>query len=140
MFRYVRQVGLHLGVVSVDGHTHTYTHTHTHINEFPHSSDDTPTLRELESLTRNDGMTFSVMEELGGDYYKFGIILLQDETGRVMDDIRANIRGSYNINREIFKRWLRGRGKKPTTWRTLVELLRWENFGVLASNVRDALD
>ena len=117
--------------------------THTQIKRLPHdhSTDDTPELNELGNLTKRDGTTFSVIEEIGRDYIKFGTQLLEDKRGTTMDSITDDFRGASNIKREVFKRWLRGTGMKPKTWKTLVNLLDSDalKLGTLASDIRDAL-
>ena len=118
--------------------THTYTYC-TH--QLLHSTDDVPTLTELGNLTKKDGTQFSVIDELGRDYNKVGTQLLEDKRGNIMEGIIDDVRGASNIKEEIFKRWLRGTGMKPITWRTLVDLLESSpiRLGTLASDIRNAL-
>lgn len=41
------------------------------------------------------------------------------------------------INIEVLKEWLRGRGKHPVTWNTLVEVLFDIGFAALAAEIED---
>ena len=137
--------------------THTCTHTHMHtymyiltcahmyactqLNEPLHSTDEMPTMPALGSLTKRDGTTFSVIDEIGIAYSRVGTQLLQDDMGTIMDGITHNVNDAAQINRRILQRWLTGTGVQPKTWRTLVNLLRSNtiHLGTLASAIERAL-
>ena len=58
------------------------------------------------------------------DRLKFGYLLLDDTHGKKMSVINANNRDNVrNINRAICSLWLQGRGKRPVTWRTFIDVL-----------------
>ena len=54
-----------------------------------------------------------------------GPLLLNDDTGTITDDIeREFMKKAFDINFEILKRWIRGMGKIPVTWETLLAKLK----------------
>ena len=101
-----------------------------------------PSLTELDSLERKDGTTFSVMDELGSDYKKVALQLLDDKNGTIMENIKEDKTKVADIKEEIFRRWRNGTGMKPATWRTLVTLLESGTIqrGTLALEIRNALE
>ena len=66
-------------------------------------------------------------------YETLGILLLNDETGAItaaiMNDCQMK---ALNINREVLKRLIRGQGKQPVAWDTLVEVLNSTDLHELA--------
>ncbi|CAI8035615.1 hypothetical protein GBAR_LOCUS19957 [Geodia barretti] len=47
-----------------------------------------------------------------------GTLLLEDNDGSVMPTIRSQCQlDADSITMEIMRRWLRGKGKQPVTWR-----------------------
>ncbi len=54
---------------------------------------------------------------------EFGTKLLEDEQGNIMTRIREDLRTVEEINREIFRLWLKGEGRQPINWKTIVEVL-----------------
>ena len=71
-----------------------------------------------------------VPERVGQEYFKFGVLLLNDGDGSKMDDIK----GSDNTMRMILKEWLRGQGES-VTWKTLIDTLRACKLSSLATDV-----
>ena len=62
--------------------------------------------------------------EIGTDYEKFGTLLLEDEKGNKVKNIKVSEHGDpVDITVEILKQWLQGKGKEPVTWQTLVKCL-----------------
>lgn len=41
--------------------------------------------------------------------------------------------------KEVFKRWIDGSGKKPTTWNTIIAVLRKVDLATLADMLQDAM-
>ena len=74
---------------------------------------------------------------IGTKYYKFGVSLLQDDTGAKMDAIIELCReDATKINRQVLSRWLRGEGKQPVTWATLATELELCGLTELAKDIR----
>ena len=78
-----------------------------------------PTLPLLLCFPVGDG-TVDIIEQIGVKYGKLGPILLQDTTGAIMEAIIDECHGRADkINHEILGRWLKGKGKQPSSWATL---------------------
>ena len=95
-----------------------------------------PTLQELLRFTCIDGSVINIPVEIGTKYVKFSTFLLDDSNGsRVKIIARKHHYDAEEINTEILKEWLTGRGKKPVTWATLVDILRDIELSALASEI-----
>ena len=78
----------------------------------------------------------NIPQEIGIKYETFGIILLEDDSGAIVDNIVRECREwAEDINKQILQKWLRGRGKHPVTWATLVEVLRDIELSILAGDI-----
>lgn len=82
--------------------------------------DDCPTLTELMNFGESH---VDVIEEIGNKYHKFGTLLLKDETGSKMGAIEHDEHTAVAINNRVLTRWIRGEGRKPTSWATLTTVL-----------------
>ena len=101
--------------------------------------DKRPTLPELLTFPAEKG-NISIPERIGTNYTAFGILLLEDDTGTIVDGIVHEYqRDTHNINIAILKRWLKGRGRQPGTWRTLVNVLRDTMLTELADDIDASL-
>ena len=102
----------------------------------PHNPGTKPTLQELLRFKCTDGRVVSVPVEVATKYVHFGIFLLDDQNGSKVKNIaHKNHCDAEQINTEIFQEWLTGRGKKPVTWTTLVEVLRDIELSTLAGDI-----
>ena len=81
--------------------------------------------------------TINIPQEIGPNYYYFGLHLLDDPNGNRVKNIERDYREIERINTEILREWVTGRGKKPVTWETLTEVLRDIELGALASKIED---
>ena len=55
----------------------------------------------------------------------FGILLLEDPNGmRIRNMERKHMKNPEQINMEVLQEWVRGGGKQPVTWDTLIHVLR----------------
>ena len=80
--------------------------------------------------------TINIPREIGSNYSQFGILLLNDPNGTRVSNIEYKHRGdAVQINTEILREWVTGRGKKPVSWETLTEVLHNIGFGALASEI-----
>ena len=94
----------------------------------------TPTIRSLLSIFVGQ---LNIIQSIGTRYYNLGIFLLEDDNGELVDALTSEHQHNAEaITRAIFKRWITGTGRKPTTWRTLVGVLRECQFAAQA----DAID
>ena len=79
-----------------------------------------------------------VPEEVGANYHKFGLLLLNDEKGNRMGIIDSDCRGiAEDIMLRILKEWLAGKGL-PVSWDTLIQTLRDINLSTLADKIETA--
>ena len=104
------------------------------------SVDEKPTLQELLHFPTVSGDTINITEKVGKKYADLGIFLLEDNDETIVDQIVSNCRGqASDIIREILKRWVRGQGRQPVTWKTLIEVLNIIKLTELASSIQTAL-
>jgi len=74
--------------------------------------------------------------EVATKYVQFGTFLLDDRNGsRVKIMARKHHYDTEQINIEILQEWLTGRGKRPVTWATLVEVLHDIELSTLAGDI-----
>ena len=82
----------------------------------------TPSLVHLMSISVGQ---LNIIQSIGTRYYDLGILLLEDHNGVMVDSFKSEHQLiTEAITRAIFQRWITGTGRKPTTWRTLVDVLR----------------
>ena len=87
-------------------------------------SDEPPSLPELICL--------NVPEQVGGSYFKFGVILLNGRTGSLVRSYKKECQGdAEEVMLRILQEWLEGKGL-PVTWESLVKTLRDTKHTVLA--------
>ena len=73
---------------------------------------------------RGKAKRINIPQDISTNYYQFGILLLEDETGTRVRSIEHRCRGdSEQINMDILQQWIKREGKLPVTWGTLVEVL-----------------
>ena len=68
----------------------------------------------------------------------FGILLLdvEDPNGmRIRNMERKHMKNPEQINMEVLQEWLKGAGKQPVTWDTLIDVLRDTKLTRLASEI-----
>ena len=82
-----------------------------------------------------------MLQEIGGDFQKFGTLLLEDDNGDLVDSILFRNRGNghESINRDIVAKWLDGTSK-PDTWESLIEVLNDMKRRNLVKKIRHAID
>ena len=67
----------------------------------------------------------NIAEQIGTNYLKFGIFLLEDSNGIIVDALAEEHHWkAERINMAILQRWLDGKGMKPVTWSTLITALQ----------------
>ena len=80
--------------------------------------------------------TINIPQEISTKYQDFGILLLEDSTGaRVQNTIHKHREDPEAINMDILQQWIDGRGKKPVTWETLIEVLFDIDLTTLAEDI-----
>ena len=100
--------------------------------------DEVPTLRELLCFPIMHGRKVNLVEKIGPDYFMFGILLLEDDDGgQIVAFEKEQMKNAVDICRQIFMWWLKGKGKQPVTWSTLVTVLQEMDLNQLAKNISD---
>ena len=67
----------------------------------------------------------SVVQQIGVNYSKFGILLLNDSNGTILKALEKQYcQNADYIVIAIFGKWLEGMGEKPVAWSTLVATLQ----------------
>ena len=83
---------------------------------------------------------FDIAERIGLSYKKVGGELLEDSSGNRVEIIWTdNFHQVVDTNVDILKEWLKGSGKRPVTWRTLIQVLEKYGEVELAQDIRKAL-
>ncbi len=80
----------------------------------------------------------NLAQRIGANYTNFGILLLEDEVGDVTEAIvQQHQLKAEDINTHIFRLWLKGEGRKPVSWATLIHVLQDIGLNQLAQDVRE---
>ena len=97
---------------------------------------DTP--RTLIECVRFQGRErrINIPQEIGIKFHDFGLFLLEDDTGTRIPSIAYKHRDdAEQINTEVLRQWINGRGKHPVTWKTLIEVLHDIELSTLAREI-----
>ena len=71
------------------------------------------------------------------DYFRFGVLLLNDQTGARVSAIEKELgRNARDINCRVLEQWLSGQGKHPVSWTTLIDVLQDMGLYRLAMDIR----
>ena len=99
----------------------------------------TPTLLDLMAMKGADGEPLRVIQTIAaGNYKMFGMYLLQDKNGTMVDLIEKDhiIRGAVSVTQAILQKWLTS--DAPTrTYQHLIECLRQSELGALAELIEN---
>ena len=99
------------------------------------TTDFRPTMLELIRF-RGREKRINIPQEISTKYTWFGCLLLEDSTGAKVNNIEhKHGKDAEQINTEILQEWLKGRGKQPVSWRTLIEVLHDVKLSNLASDI-----
>ena len=80
-----------------------------------------------------------MFEKISTDYESFGIKLLQDSEGDIVENLKGEVQKTQHMTRSIVRAWLKGTGKKPVVWRTLIDVLKRIKLQELADDISAAL-
>jgi len=113
----------------------------TELIPLPLADSKRPTLPEMLAMPRRDGSKVNIPEQIGCECQKFGILLLHNENGQfvanIIQDNKEN--GVEDVNISIIREWLKGKGRFPVSWRTLIKVLLEMKLKVLADDVEGKL-
>ena len=83
---------------------------------------------------------FKIIENVAVDKTCFPIRLLNDDSGDQVERFKEdNPRNSIGFSTQVFQSWLRGLGRQPATWKTLVEVLRECDLNTVADNITNTV-
>ena len=101
-------------------------------------TDDAPKLPNLLNFKTKDGTTINISQRIGKYSKQFGISLLRDSTGDLVDGlIKSDGPDHATVNNiAIFQCWLQGTGS-PRTWATLIRCLRECMLNTLADQIEN---
>ena len=72
------------------------------------------------------------------DYWDFGVLLLDDHSGDQIAAIeKEQGKSTLDINRQIMRLWVQGKGRQPVTWNTLVTVLQDIKLVALAKDIEN---
>ena len=78
----------------------------------------------------------NIPQQIGTNFMKFGILLLEDETGSRIQSIIHECRdNAEQVNMKVLQEWIAGRGKLPVSWDTLIEVLQDIDLSTLADDI-----
>ena len=77
---------------------------------------------------------------VGTKYHSLGTQLLLESFGYIRSLERELDKNAERINCQIFQEWLDGKGRKPTSWATLVGVLNDIEMGELAKKIETSLE
>ena len=90
----------------------------------------------LRSFECKSGKKIDVVARTAVKYRRFGILLLNDDTGATINNIeKAKGPDPVDITNEIFSRWMEGTGLEPL-WLTLVNCLRDIELNTVANEIQ----
>ena len=100
---------------------------------------DKPTLPTLLKFPPNCSSPHCIntASRIGKEYWKFGILLLEDDNGHIVDAITRDHRQDSieMITLKILQKWINGVGQKPVSWYTLVQVLYDVQLNELAREI-----
>ena len=80
------------------------------------------------------------MAEIQNDYEQLGMQLLKDSNGVRVKGIETHHHDDpLQITVEILQQWLKGSGRLPVTWETLIACLQDAKLNVVAGYIEDAV-
>ena len=102
------------------------------------TADERPDLPKLLNFPSKSG-NISIPQQVGAQYFTFGVVLLNDKTGAEVNAIATQYRGNaQQINFEILRLWIGGKGK-PLSWDALIDVLKAIGLNTLAGDIQDSL-
>ena len=98
-----------------------------------------PTLAELSHYTTKSGKTVEIILSLAPKWQELATVLNFDADGRQLRLFQAERHSPSESCRNVLMHWLAGNGQQPSTWRTLISLLRSVGEKKLASKLETDL-
>ena len=117
---------------------HQYHTSNQCSNYWP--TDERPTLRELMCLKTDspNSKTVRCVKKSESRWDDLAIFLgLEEEIGSIQSNFPGDVRWAC---RKTLQLWLEGQGRRPVTWRTLLDALEDADITPLADDLREALE
>ena len=97
-----------------------------------------PTLPKLINF-ETPHRTINICKEIGQNWKKVGVLLLNDENGVVVNAIyQQHIGNAENTNFDILQKWINGEGIEDCSWHRLLRVLRMADCTILARELENA--
>ena len=94
----------------------------------------------LIDLPCKGGGSVKTVRQCSSKYFDIGVFLLNDDNADIVKQLETeHQRNADSIMKEVFIKWIKGTGKKPTNWNTLIEVLRRAELVTLADELQDAM-
>jgi hypothetical protein len=98
--------------------------------------DEMPRLHQLQRLCK-DSTVVNIIRAVAPSWETFSLYL---EMERNMIDIwKRNTDEVEDAARKLFGHWLDGKGRKPISWKTLIQALRESDLPIIATEVEAIL-
>ena len=102
-------------------------------------ADYRPSIRNLRHFN-GKSRTINIIEEIGSNYFDFGVMLLNDENGNHIRAIEQFSHNYVDVIKEIVREWSNGRdGAKAFQWSALIETLQDVGLRRLANEIESSL-
>ena len=82
------------------------------------------TLPKLLGFKLENERTINIAREVGAKYESFGHHLLEGNADRLITHSLLHSGTAATTSQEILGQWLKGNGRRPVNWRTLIETVR----------------
>lgn len=86
----------------------------------------------LQDFTCKDGKKIDIITQTAPHYWEIGIVLLNDESGAVVQGIADQHTAAAYCMTEIYKKWL----GKDGVWKNLIACLQKCQLNVLAEEIK----
>ena len=81
------------------------------------------------------GEALRIVQRVGANYTMLGTLLLNDDTGAIIEAIVAHHQQPELITGSILSKWLQGGGREPVTWATFIAVLNEVGLTELAKDI-----
>ena len=81
----------------------------------------------------------NIVSRIAHKYLQFGILLLNDKQGHIVDAIVHDHRDAEKITLKILQRWINGEGQQPVSWKTMVKVLQYIGLNELAKEIKELM-
>ena len=99
--------------------------------------DEMPQLHELQRLCRDDD-TVNVIKAVAPFWKKFALYLTMD--GNMVEIWETNhVCQVEDAAMKLFGHWLKGNGRQPISWKTLIQALHENDLSIIAIKVEEIL-